>query len=772
MLSKNFAAPTIKQGLNHKPSLDIIGKMEPLCSGICGYEWAPHFSEWESLASEYNRLLIVASRDSGKSTFWSKLLPIINVITRPGVEILLVSYSEDQVIRLISGIKELFESKPIINSLIPSGDKDWSKTALQFKNGSKINSLTFGSSGRGQHVDVMIVDDAVKDFAGMNPDEQYSYFTRALVPMVKPSGNLIVIGTYVYSDDLIERLERNTAYHLGVYPAIKANGEALWPSRWPIDKLEERRIEVGDFSFGNEYLLQKQVLATQFFKRSHFQYYNETQIPDRLFRLLSVDPAISTEGDYTAITVTGTDDKNKTYLLEYANLRTDNIQYIVDEICRLVQSHSVPYIQVETIGFQKVLKHWLYEAMRQKNHHFGIEEIRTHTKSKEARIMALQPRIAAGSLLFHPTKHEEIINQFLAFPKGLHDDLCLIAGTKIATPCGDKSIESIKKGDNVLTPLGVRTVLAARQTGVSEVISAHGLTGKSSHPVFSNGNFESLGSLNDSSIIDTLAFQELLQWRYRKLLSSMAYPTASWVGKEGIISVNQIPILAGSVPKDFMLRFGSFITKRQFKKVSTFTIKTAILLITALKTLSVYQLANILECQRISIWKNSWHCLRRSGHLLRHGIAHLMAKSGIAKILKNSGPILGNLIASAFNAAMPSSHFILCPSGVPLNAKERIDLSSENAHYVQKNFLHGSTVTQDTARLNVGLQPVYNLTVDQDNCYYANGVLVGNCDSLAFQVGKWDQPGPIETKKPYNSFDWWKEKAKVTSQEWQAGLNV
>ena len=162
-------------------------------------------------------------------------------------------------------------------------------------------------------------------------------------------------------------------------------------------------------------------MVRSFFKREHFKYY-ET-IPERLFRLLSVDPAISLDGDYTGITVTGTDEKNKTYLLDYLNLRTDNIQNVVDEIFRLVQTNSVPAIQIETIGFQKLLKHWLYEAMREKNYYFGIEEIRTHTKSKEARIMALQPRIAAGSLLFHPTKHEEVINQFLAFPRGLHDDL-------------------------------------------------------------------------------------------------------------------------------------------------------------------------------------------------------------------------------------------------------------------------------------------------------------------------------------------------------------
>ena len=37
--------------------------------------------------------------------------------------------------------------------------------------------------------------------------------------------------------------------------------------------------------------------------------------------------------------------------------------------------------------------------------------------------------------------------------------------------------------------------------------------------------------------------------------------------------------------------------------------------------------------------------------------------------------------------------------------------------------------------------PVYDLTVDTDHCYYANGVLVSNCSygaSLLFPLGKWN----------------------------------
>ena len=76
-----------------------------------------------------------------------------------------------------------------------------------------------GTSGRGGHYDLILVDDPVKDYGGMDADEQEDYFLRALVPMCKPDGQIVVTGTFVYEMDLIERLRLNKAYHVAEYPA-------------------------------------------------------------------------------------------------------------------------------------------------------------------------------------------------------------------------------------------------------------------------------------------------------------------------------------------------------------------------------------------------------------------------------------------------------------------------------------------------------------------------------------------------------------------------
>lgn len=406
----------------------IPDTLEAIGVGICGYDFPAHFREWSCLLDTHQRLLLIASRDHGKSTLLSKLYPMVKAMVQPGIEILLVSYSEAQVVKLITGMEDLFEKKELIKSLVPAyREEDWSKTAFKLKNGSRVDTLTFGTSGRGGHYDLILVDDPVKDYGGMDADEQEDYFLRALVPMCKPDGQIVVTGTFVYEMDLIERLRGNKAYHVAEYPAINpTTGKALWPERWPIEKLMARKAEVGEYGFAREYLLERLSPGTQFFQKHMIKYYDPFKIPERLARVMSVDPALSLNGDATGVIITGTaakDEGGKTYLLDYAKLRTDDVQVMVEEIFRLAMAHQITWAMFETIGFQKMLMHWVYDKMRELNYHFGVEEIRSHKATKQTRIMALQPKILAGTLLFHPESQREIISELLAFPHGLHDDL-------------------------------------------------------------------------------------------------------------------------------------------------------------------------------------------------------------------------------------------------------------------------------------------------------------------------------------------------------------
>ena len=67
--------------------------------------------------------------------------------------------------------------------------------------------------------------------------------------------------------------------------------------------------------------------------------------------------------------------------------------------------------------------------------------------------------------------------------------------------------------------------------------------------------------------------------------------------------------------------------------------------------------------------------------------------------------------------------------------------NSENVLFVKRSSLSTNTRKQNTAPVyvisvidNGDIQPVYNLAIDVVGKYYANGILVHNCDALRYIV--------------------------------------
>lgn len=99
---------------------------------------------------------------------------------------------------------------------------------------------------------------------------------------------------------------------------------------------------------------------------------------------------------------------------------------------------------------------------------------------------------------------------------GWVSDLCLAAGTMIATPDGSVPIQHIRVGDEVVTRTGVRKVLAAAMTSPSAEVFEYDiggikLTATPNHPVFANGAFHAIDSLVGSTVYCNIADGETEQ---------------------------------------------------------------------------------------------------------------------------------------------------------------------------------------------------------------------------------------------------------------------
>ena len=64
----------------------------------------------------------------------------------------------------------------------------------------------------------------------------------------------MMVGTPFSYNDLYAELEQTETFTVETYPAINANGEALWPERWNLEALDERRMTMPAIQFSRDIL--------------------------------------------------------------------------------------------------------------------------------------------------------------------------------------------------------------------------------------------------------------------------------------------------------------------------------------------------------------------------------------------------------------------------------------------------------------------------------------------------------------------------------------
>lgn len=367
--------------------------------------------------------------------------------------------------------------------------------------------------------------------------------------------------------------------------------------------------------------------------------------------------------------------------------------------------------------------------------------------NKTARFYECQKYIASGRITLprlgrHTEMCLEHVRKITGNNSHAHDDLCFVAGTEIATQYGYMNIQDIKIGDKVLTPFGLGNVIDSKKTGEFPVVNKAGLIGTARHPIFANNNFLPLMSVDDTMTFDKLSFKGFVGWRLKTLLYLMESDILS-PRREDITELAQKRVNINS----FIEIYGRFILERKYRKVFTFTIKIITESIMSLKIWSAFVAGNI----RQSIIKKD----RLIGQKWKKCGLNLLNIWSVKKASQKKENWLKRFLLppSQLNAvtAMPN----LCPSdssiiyaqanagdcgGINLEEKNTKNLNSlrQFAHFANKNSQQNehSTINQtakhvpDHAPETMAMNSVYNLTVEAYGVYYANDILVSNCDTL------------------------------------------
>jgi len=400
----------------------------------------------QTFHGEITKLAISMPPRHGKTLFTTKTFPAWWLGHRPNDEIMLIAYAESHADDYGKAVKDIINGwgKSIFGIELDSSSKANGRFHIAGHRGSL---LATGMEGpiTGKGANLMIIDDPIKG-PEMNTktyrDKIWNWYVATSRTRLEPRSVQIVMMTRWHEDDLIGRIK---AYEPKGWvflnlPALaeendmlgRKEGEALWPEKFTVKKLQEDR-ELNRYWFRALYQGRPQALSGGIFKQANFIYYKELSNAYEYYNrdgkkvivsknsckiYQTVDLAISTKdiADYTVIATFAVTPESDIFILDVTRGRfetTDHVQLCLSTFFK----YRPVAVGVEAVQYQKALVNEL------KKKGLPVRAIKPD-KDKVTRAMPLAAHYSSGKI-FHPANAPwlaDFEDELMAFPAGAHDD--------------------------------------------------------------------------------------------------------------------------------------------------------------------------------------------------------------------------------------------------------------------------------------------------------------------------------------------------------------
>jgi predicted phage terminase large subunit-like protein len=453
-LEREALAGTLATVLARRRLLDFARLVYP------GFETPPHIRLLADLLErvergELKKLMINIPVRHGKSTIASQAFPAWYLGRHPERDVIVASHSEDLAVRNSRVAKSLTQDQrwPFPDVRLASDSTSvqrWNTTAR-----GGCYAIGVGGAVTGRGANLLIVDDALHD--GLSEAEcasAWRWYSEVVVPRLEPGGATIMIGARFSEQDLCGQIlasEDGKNWTVVNLPAIaedrdplgRAPGEALWPERFSLAELEERRVSMGSRAFESQFQQRPVPAGGAMFKHDWFSNRYAGGLPRRqiventgaefmpgvfmetvtrdapLHKILAVDCASKTgiHNDYSAL-VTIASDEIDFFVVDVVRERlefTDLVRRVIEVHKRF--GHDAIYVEDASSGIQVVqeLRRWT-----------GLPIIPvTVDRSKVARAEAWTGFFEALRVRLPETAHwiDAYLTEFCSFPGGRHDDM-------------------------------------------------------------------------------------------------------------------------------------------------------------------------------------------------------------------------------------------------------------------------------------------------------------------------------------------------------------
>lgn len=377
---------------------------------------------------DIRRLMIFMPPRHGKSELASRRFPAWYMGRNPGIEIISASYNSDlaadfgREVRAIVASDEYQALFPGVQLRADSKAADrWHITG----NGA-YRAAGVGTAMTGRGADLLLIDDPVKDREEADSELRrgrvWDWYRSTAYTRLSPQGRVVVIQTRWHEDDLSGRLlEQMKAgadeWEVLSLPAI-LDGKALWPDRFPLERLEAIKRTIGPREWSALYMQSPQPDEGTFFQREWLKEWAKDSKPADLRIYGTSDYAVTDGGgDYTVHRIWGVCPKGGIYRLDGWRAQATADVWIERKLDLIAKWK--PHAWFGEAGvIQKSIEPMLIRRMREREVRCRLEWLPS-INDKPTRARGFQARAAMGEVWFEPGAD---ISEFLVFPAGKHDD--------------------------------------------------------------------------------------------------------------------------------------------------------------------------------------------------------------------------------------------------------------------------------------------------------------------------------------------------------------
>ncbi len=484
-LDKHFLPEDVEQILLNNPLTGPDGIRRQL--GQLDYEFfgRAYFSEYVSLPpcqfhheqyAEMKRIeengggetvIIAAPRESAKSTSWNTIYTANNAVYGKKHYIVLVSDSSDQAIDDLKQVKTALEENEYILEDFGSlkGNATWKTDAILTKNDVLMCAKGSGKKIRGikhrqYRPDLIILDDVENDENVRSPDQRkylMNWFNKVVMNAGSKNTDVVVIGTILHYDSLLNNLLQKPGYRTRKYKAVindsnsplwdewaniykdltkskktdpvtgesgnikeareffeahkeemTAGTKVIWQEAKDLYYYKRKYIDLGPAAYNSEYQNEPIDPDNSWITPDDFQYYED--LPPLTIIKGALDPSLgkNEKSDLSSICSVGRDVNGYLYVVESDAKRRTPDEQIKDLFLKENIFHYQEFY-IEGVAFQEYFAGNVKKASAKNGTYINIVTEPKPRGDKHTRIKAqLQPLIKNGYIKFHKSQQSLI----------------------------------------------------------------------------------------------------------------------------------------------------------------------------------------------------------------------------------------------------------------------------------------------------------------------------------------------------------------------------